>query len=142
MRDSCSSPRPRRHSEPFSRSRSIACGESEMGLSTTFFPIHRVERVNEDETIGDARSLADIFETRVGTDVWTHLGLKRGLPAGAPEQEAMARSEWITLAEAESDYVERAVEDCGGEPGRGRRDSRPDGSGPRRQARRVIPLSK
>ena len=60
--------------------RSVARGESEMGLSTTFLPIHRVERVNQDETIGSVQSFADIFEARVGTDVWTHLGLERGFP--------------------------------------------------------------
>ena len=77
-------------------SRSVACGEGEMGLSTTFLPIHRVERVSEDETIGSAQSFAEIFEARVGTDVWTHLGQKRGLPTG----EAMARGDFLTLAEA------------------------------------------
>ncbi len=93
-------------------SRSIARGEGEMGLSTSFLPIHRVERMSEDETIGSAQSLADIFEARVGTDVWTHLGLTRGLPAGAP---AMARGDWITLCAAETDYIDRVVEHCTGD---------------------------
>ncbi len=92
-------------------SRSVARGEAEMGLSTTFLPIHRVERVSEDETIGSAQSLAEIFEARVGTDVWTHLGQKRGLPTG----EAMARGDFLTLAEAKADYIERVVEHCGGD---------------------------
>ncbi len=96
-------------------SRSVARGEGEMGLSTTFLPIHRVERVSEDETIGSAQSFADIFEERVGTDVWTHLGLKRGLPAGAPEPQAMARGGFMTLREAETDYIDRVVEHCGGD---------------------------
>ena len=96
-------------------SRSVARGEGEMGLSTAFLPIHRVERVSEDETIGSAQSLADIFEARVGTDVWTHLGLERGLPAGTTEPEAMARGDFMTLAEAESDYIDRVVEHCEGD---------------------------
>jgi hypothetical protein len=56
-----------------------------MGLSTVFFPIHRIERVNKDETIGGAQFLADIFESRTGTDILTHLGIKPGLPSGEPQ---------------------------------------------------------
>jgi hypothetical protein len=48
-----------------------------MGLSTTFFPIHRVERVTLDETVGSVLSLAETFEARVGQDVWSFLGIKR-----------------------------------------------------------------
>lgn len=57
-------------------SRGVAKGEGDMGLSTTFFPIHRVERVTLDETVGSVLSLAETFEARVGQDVWTFLGLK------------------------------------------------------------------
>ena len=47
-----------------------------MGLSTTFFPIHRVERVTLDESVGSVLSLAETFEARVGKDVWTYLELR------------------------------------------------------------------
>jgi hypothetical protein len=59
-------------------SRSVAKGEGDMGLSTTFFPIHRVERVTLDESVGSVLSLAETFEARVGKDVWSSLGLARG----------------------------------------------------------------
>jgi hypothetical protein len=59
-------------------SRGVAKGDGDMGLSTTFFPIHRVERVTVDETVGSALSLAETFEARVGEDVWSFLGLKLG----------------------------------------------------------------
>jgi hypothetical protein len=54
-------------------SRGVAKGEGDMGLSTTFFPIHRVERVTLDESVGSVLSLAETFEARVGKDVWTYL---------------------------------------------------------------------
>ncbi len=88
-------------------SRSVGRGESEMGLSTMFLPIHRVERVNQDESVGSVRSLADLFEERVGKDVWTYLGLR--LPSGA------VRGRWMSLDVAEADYIERVLEDCGGD---------------------------
>ena len=96
-------------------SRSVAKGESEMGLSTTFLPIHRVERVTEDESIGHVRSLTDLFEERVGQDVWAYLGLNRELPEGEELQTITASEAWMTLAEAEADYIERVLEDCGGD---------------------------
>ncbi len=58
-------------------SRGVTKGDGDMGLSTTFFPIHRVERVTVDETVGTVLSLAETFEARVGRDVWNFLGLKR-----------------------------------------------------------------
>jgi hypothetical protein len=58
-------------------SRGVAKGDLDMGLSTTFFPIHRVERVSLDESVGSVLSLAETFEARVGQDVWTYLGWKR-----------------------------------------------------------------
>ncbi len=93
-------------------SRSVAREETEMGLSTVFFPIHRVERVNKDETIGGAQSLADVFESRTGMDIWTHLGIKPGLPSGEPQAAERLSGEWMTLAQAERDYIERVLEDC------------------------------
>lgn len=61
-------------------SRGVAKGDGDMGLSTTFFPIHRVERVTLDETVGSVLSLAETFEARVGQDVWGFLGIKSKLP--------------------------------------------------------------
>jgi hypothetical protein len=57
-------------------SRGVARGEGDMGLSTTFFPIHRVEKITLDETVGNVLSLAETFEARVGEDVWSFLGLR------------------------------------------------------------------
>ena len=62
--------------------REVAKGEGTMGLSTVFFPMHRVERIGLDENIGEIKSQAAVFESRVGTDVWTHLGLSK------PEEES------------------------------------------------------
>jgi hypothetical protein len=59
-------------------SRAVARGDGEMGLSTTFFPLHRVERVTLDESVGSVLSLAETFEARAGKDVWSFLGLARG----------------------------------------------------------------
>jgi hypothetical protein len=56
-------------------SRAVARGDRDMGLSTLFFPIHRVERVTADEGVGNVPSLAETFEARVGQDVWSYLGL-------------------------------------------------------------------
>ncbi len=91
-------------------SRSVGRGDSEMALSTMFLPIHRVERINQDESAGSVRSLADLFEERVQKDVWTHLGLEPGPPAGD-----RVRSDWMSLEDAEIDYLERVLEDCGGD---------------------------
>lgn len=91
-------------------SRTAARGEREMGLSTVFFPIHRVERVSKDETVGSVPSLAWTFEERVGQDVWSFLGLARGLTTGGIEAESQD-STWMTLREAERDYLERVLED-------------------------------
>jgi hypothetical protein len=58
-------------------SRSVARGEDTMGLSTVFFPMHRVERINLDEKVGNIQSYAEIFESRVGEDPWSHLRLPK-----------------------------------------------------------------
>ncbi len=63
--------------------RSVARGEETMGLSTTFFPMHRVDRISLDENVGGIPSCADNFESRVGKDIWSHLGFDR--PAPEPE---------------------------------------------------------
>jgi Bacterial regulatory protein, Fis family len=93
-------------------SRAVARGDREMGLSTVFFPIHRVERVNVDETVGSILSLVETFESRTGQDVWSYLGLSRRLPA--PEQGSSSGDGpgWMTLSEAERDYIARILRDC------------------------------
>jgi len=91
-------------------SRSVGRGDSEMGLSTMFLPIHRVERVNQDESVGSVRSLAHLFEERVGKNVWSYLGLEAELSAGGS-----ARGDWMSLEEAAADYIERVLDDCDGD---------------------------
>ena len=36
--------------------------------ATVFFPLHRVERISMDETVGEAVSLADRFRRQIGKD--------------------------------------------------------------------------
>ncbi len=91
-------------------SRSVGRGDTEMALSTMFLPIHRVERVDQDESVGSVLSLADLFEERVGKDIWTYLDLEPGLPAGGA-----VRGDWMSLEDAEADYMERVLEDCAGD---------------------------
>ena len=57
--------------------REVSSGETGIGLSTVMFPMHRVERVLLDEGVGDIQSLADVFQSRVGEDLWSHLNLSR-----------------------------------------------------------------
>lgn len=60
--------------------RQIAAGESGAGaLSTVFYPIHRVERMTVDETVGEIPSLAERFEQRVGLTVLDFLHAGRNL---------------------------------------------------------------
>jgi hypothetical protein len=54
-------------------SREITRGEASMGLSTVFFPMHRVERILLDEGVGGIQSMTAVFESRVGQDLWTYL---------------------------------------------------------------------
>jgi Bacterial regulatory protein, Fis family len=91
-------------------SRAVARGDREMGLSTVFFPIHRVERVNVDETVGGVLSLVETFEARTGQDVWSYLGLSRRLPP--PDERHGDSQDWMTLSEAERDYIARVLRDC------------------------------
>lgn len=47
--------------------RQIGAGEAGPGvLSTVFYPIHRVERMALDETVGEIPSLAQRFQQKVG----------------------------------------------------------------------------
>lgn len=60
--------------------RQIASGEAGVGaLSTVFYPIHRVERMALDETVGEIPSLAERFEKKVGLTVVEFLRAGRDL---------------------------------------------------------------
>lgn len=50
--------------------------EPELGLGTLFYPMHRVERVERDETIGPVPGYADRFAREVGRTVKQVLGLE------------------------------------------------------------------
>ena len=52
--------------------------EPSLGLTTTFFPLHRVERMFLDEPVGQVESLCQSFERRVGASVNEYLGLDDG----------------------------------------------------------------
>ena len=41
--------------------------------ATVFFPLHRVERISMDETVGEAVSLADRFRRQIGKDPRAYL---------------------------------------------------------------------
>ena len=56
--------------------RQEARGEEKMiGLSTVFYPMHRVERMERDETIGPIVSYADRFANEAGRTVLEALGV-------------------------------------------------------------------
>ncbi len=50
-------------------------GEEGIGLSTLFYPMTRVERMERDETAGPLESLTDRFERQVGRSVFEAMGL-------------------------------------------------------------------
>ncbi|HEY7912335.1 MAG TPA: hypothetical protein VIG62_10535 [Blastocatellia bacterium] len=52
----------------------IVRGERNIGLTNTFIPMWRVERVTLDEPVDDIPSLADQFYTRVGLTIDEYLG--------------------------------------------------------------------
>jgi hypothetical protein len=43
-------------------------GSPTFSPATVFFPLHRVERISMDETVGEAVSLADRFRRQIGKD--------------------------------------------------------------------------
>jgi hypothetical protein len=49
--------------------------EPELGLATLFYPMHRVERVERDESIGPVPGYADRFAREVGRTIRQVLGL-------------------------------------------------------------------
>ena len=50
--------------------------EATVGLTTAFFPMHRVERVSFDERSGTLPSLADRFRQTVGLTIQEYLGIE------------------------------------------------------------------
>ena len=50
--------------------------EATVGMATVFYPMHRVERVAQDEASGTIPSLADCFRARIGLTVQEYLGLE------------------------------------------------------------------
>lgn len=57
-------------------SRQVASGEESIGLSTVFYPMQRVERVELDETVGGIPSCRDTFEQRTGKDLFRYLKVR------------------------------------------------------------------
>jgi hypothetical protein len=57
--------------------------EAELGVSTLFVPLHRVEKLFEDSRVGSVASYAERFYEIVGADARAFLGLKSPA-AGAP----------------------------------------------------------
>jgi len=55
--------------------RQEARGERGLGLLTLFYPMHRVERVEKDETVGDLEGIADRFRRETGRSVLEAAGL-------------------------------------------------------------------
>lgn len=49
--------------------------EPELGLATLFYPMHRVERIERDESIGPVPGYADRFAREVGRTIRQVLGL-------------------------------------------------------------------
>ena len=54
--------------------RMIVRGERNIGLTTLFIPMWRVERVSLDESVDDIPSMADTFYDRVGMTIEEYLG--------------------------------------------------------------------
>jgi hypothetical protein len=50
--------------------------EATVGMTTVFYPIHRVERIALDEPSGSLPSLGDRFRQKVGISIQEYLGLE------------------------------------------------------------------
>lgn len=50
--------------------------EATVGMTTVFYPIHRVERIALDEPSGSLPSLADRFRVKVGLTIQEFLGIE------------------------------------------------------------------
>jgi hypothetical protein len=47
-----------------------------VGMTTVFYPMHRVERIASDERSGSIPSLADRFSAKVGLSIQEYLGIE------------------------------------------------------------------
>jgi hypothetical protein len=54
----------------------VAQEEMMVGITTVFYPMHRVERVAVDEPSGALPSLAERFQRRVGQSIQEYLGIE------------------------------------------------------------------
>ncbi len=50
--------------------------ETTVGMATVFYPMHRVERIAQDEPSGTIPSLSDRFRNKVGLTIQEYLGLE------------------------------------------------------------------
>jgi len=50
--------------------------ETTVGMTTVFYPIHRVERIAWDEPSGTLPSLSDRFRAKVGVTIQEYLGIE------------------------------------------------------------------
>jgi hypothetical protein len=50
--------------------------ETTVGMSTVFYPMHRVERIVMDEPSGSLPSLAERFQRKVGMTIQEYLGIQ------------------------------------------------------------------
>ncbi len=50
--------------------------EATVGMATIFYPMHRVERIAQDEPSGSIPSLADCFRVKIGLTIHEYLGLE------------------------------------------------------------------
>ena len=49
--------------------------ETSVGMTTVFFPMHRIERIASDEPSGSLPSLSDRFYQKVGVTIQEYLGI-------------------------------------------------------------------
>lgn len=54
----------------------LAQEESTVGMAHVFYPMHRVERIANDEPSGSIPSLADRFRQKVGMSIQEYLGIE------------------------------------------------------------------
>ncbi len=50
--------------------------EAAAGMTTVFYPMHRVERIAADEPSGTIPSLADRFRNKIGISIQQYLGIE------------------------------------------------------------------
>ncbi len=50
--------------------------EATVGLATIYYPMHRIERIAQDEASGTIPSLADRFRAKIGLTIQEYLGLE------------------------------------------------------------------